>query len=115
MDNSALREEIKRLIEKIKTTVNLTPENEFALEVCLTVADDALPRIVENLTHAVQEIERIEISARENEQKLLEEYLFELRDIASKVHKVELDSRENTENESANMHEQKLLQRLDQT
>lgn len=110
MDNTAqLRTEIATLVAKFKALDIVTPDMSARFDAYLTADEADLAQIHQTLSTADSEIDGIEAAAAAEEQKLLSEYMAEMKLIEKEAKKITLEFEEAVDKQADEAREAQLL------
>lgn len=110
MYNTAqLRNEIATMVVKFKALDVVTPDMSARFDAYLTADESDLPQIHQTLTQAAAEIDGIEAAAAAEEQKLLSEYMAEMKLIEKEAKKITLEFEEAVDRQADEAREAQLL------
>ncbi len=104
-----LRSDITKLVAKFKALDVVTPEMSARFDGYLTADEADLPKIHATLTTAATEIDTIEADATAEEQKLLAEYMSEMKLIEKEAKKITLEFEEAVDKDADEVKEAQLL------
>ena len=110
---AGLRSEIAKLVVKFKALDVVTPEMSVRFDAYLTAEEVDLPKIHETLTTAAAEIDGIEAQATAEEQKLLAEYMSEMKLIEKEAKKITLQFEEAVDKDADEVKEAQLLEEVE--
>lgn len=104
-----LRDGIATLVAKFKALDIVTPDMSARFDAYLTADESDLPQIHQTLSAAAAEIDQIEAQAAAEEQKLLSEYMAEMKLIEKEAKKITLEFEEAVDRQADEAREAQLL------
>lgn len=113
--SAQLRAEIATLVAKFKALDIVTPDMSARFDAYLTADESDLPQIHQTLSTAAAEIDQIEAQAAAEEQKLLSEYMAEMKLIEKEAKKITLEFEEAVDRQADEAKEAQLLDEVNKT